>query len=194
MTAYFLFEGRTTGLRTDLIRRPHDAQTTHRRSGLQEAQELVASRQGHPRSAQRVELSPRCGRGQTLIRWAIAILGTTHPQHLTQDASLFWRNLHVVFVATLPAVGAGAMVGEGPVDGFPRFWLGPQVDQGTRPIHVAFTAPSREAVDQVHAKAVDRDAEILCEARVWPEYHDRYYGCSSAIPTATTSKRSATSD
>ncbi|MDQ3155245.1 MAG: VOC family protein [Actinomycetota bacterium] len=72
--------------------------------------------------------------------------------------------------------GEGAVVGFSGVDGFPHFWLGPQVDPGTRPIHLAFTAPSREAVDQVHAKAIERGAEILHEARVWPEYHDRYYG------------------
>jgi len=70
----------------------------------------------------------------------------------------------------------GPVVGIAAADGFPRFWLGPLVDSGKRPIHLAFTAPSREEVDQVHANAVANGAEILHEARLWPEYHDRYYG------------------
>lgn len=38
---------------------------------------------------------------------AIAILGTTHPQHLTQDDSLFWRNLHVVLLPLFPLLALG---------------------------------------------------------------------------------------
>lgn len=70
----------------------------------------------------------------------------------------------------------GSAVGLSGEDGFPHFWLGSQVDQGSRPIHLAFTAPSREAVDQVHARVVARGGEILHEPRLWPEYHDHYYG------------------
>ncbi|MEO6472077.1 MAG: VOC family protein [Aeromicrobium sp.] len=72
--------------------------------------------------------------------------------------------------------GDVTVVGISGFDGFPRFWLGPQVDPGTRPIHLAFTAPSREAVDQVHVRAVARGTEILHEPREWPEYHPNYYG------------------
>jgi len=60
-------------------------------------------------------------------------------------------------------------------DGFPHFWLGTAVDHGVRPIHVALSAPSRDAVDAVHAAAVEAGAEILHEPRVWPEYHEGYY-------------------
>ena len=35
---------------------------------------------------------------------------------------------------------------------------------------------SRDAVDAVHAAAVAADVEVLHEPRLWPEYHDRYYG------------------
>jgi len=73
-------------------------------------------------------------------------------------------------------VDGGSVVGFAGLDGFPRFWLGSQVDSGSRPIHLAFTAPSREAVDEVHTNAVARGAEVLHEPRVWPEYHDSYYG------------------
>ena len=70
----------------------------------------------------------------------------------------------------------GTAIGISGVDGMPRFWLGPQVDAGSGPIHLAFIAPTKEAVDAVQARAVARGGEILHEARMWPEYHDHYYG------------------
>jgi catechol 2,3-dioxygenase-like lactoylglutathione lyase family enzyme len=68
------------------------------------------------------------------------------------------------------------VVGLAGPDGFPKLWLGPLVDDGHRPVHLALTAPSREAVDQVFAAATDAGTEILHEPRVWPEYHPGYYG------------------
>ena len=60
---------------------------------------------------------------------------------------------------------------------FPDFWLGPQTSgEGFRESHLAFTAPSRFAVDEFFAAAVERGAEVLHEPRVWPEYHEHYYG------------------
>lgn len=59
----------------------------------------------------------------------------------------------------------------------PSFWLGKHtVGEGFRESHIAFTAPSREAVDTFHAAAVTLGAEVLHEPRVWPEYHAGYYG------------------
>jgi catechol 2,3-dioxygenase-like lactoylglutathione lyase family enzyme len=70
----------------------------------------------------------------------------------------------------------GTVVGFG-TDGKPDFWLGPQqTGTGFREAHLAFTAPSREAVRQFFAAAVRAGAEILHEPRVWPEYHAHYYG------------------
>ncbi|MDQ3526492.1 MAG: VOC family protein, partial [Actinomycetota bacterium] len=40
----------------------------------------------------------------------------------------------------------GAVVGLSGADQFPHLWLGPLVDPGVRPVHLALTAPSREAV------------------------------------------------
>ncbi len=60
--------------------------------------------------------------------------------------------------------------------GFPELWLGPLVDRGHRPVHLALTAPSREAVDAVHAAALAAGAEVLHPPRLWPEYHPGYYG------------------
>jgi catechol 2,3-dioxygenase-like lactoylglutathione lyase family enzyme len=61
-------------------------------------------------------------------------------------------------------------------DGAPRFWLGPSTGGPSRELHVAFAAPSREAVDEVHRAAVAAGAEVLHPPRVWPEYHPGYYG------------------
>ena len=72
--------------------------------------------------------------------------------------------------------GDGTVVGLCGPDGMPQLWFGPLVDDGLRPVHLALTAPSREAVDQVHAAARDAGAEILHEPREWPEYHPGYYG------------------
>ena len=69
----------------------------------------------------------------------------------------------------------GEVVGYGTE--FPDFWLGPQqTGEGFRESHIAFRAPSREAVDAFQQAAVDFGMELLHAARVWPEYHAGYYG------------------
>jgi len=69
----------------------------------------------------------------------------------------------------------GAVVGLCGPDSFPRLWLGSAVDTGVRPVHLALTAPSREAVDAVFTEATAVGTEILHEPRIWPEYHPGYY-------------------
>ena len=69
----------------------------------------------------------------------------------------------------------GVVVGLCGPDSFPRLWLGAAVDSGHRPVHLAVSAPSREAVDAVSAAAEDSGAEILHAPRLWPEYHPGYY-------------------
>ena len=70
---------------------------------------------------------------------------------------------------------AGEVVGFSGADGFPHFWLAPLEEPGSRPVHLALAAPSREAVDAVHAAALAAGAEVLHAPRVWPEYHPGYY-------------------
>jgi catechol 2,3-dioxygenase-like lactoylglutathione lyase family enzyme len=70
----------------------------------------------------------------------------------------------------------GDVIGLSGPDGMPRLWLGPLVDPGARPVHLALSAPSREAVDAVHRAALEAGAEVLHAARIWPEYHPGYYG------------------
>jgi catechol 2,3-dioxygenase-like lactoylglutathione lyase family enzyme len=70
----------------------------------------------------------------------------------------------------------GTVVGFG-TDGQPEFSLGPQqTGTGFREAHLAFAAPSRAAVREFFAAAVQAGAEVLHEPRVWPEYHAQYYG------------------
>ncbi len=45
-----------------------------------------------------------------------------------------------------------------------------------REVHVAFTAPDVEHVRAFFAAAVRAGAEVLHEPRMWPEYHDHYFG------------------
>jgi catechol 2,3-dioxygenase-like lactoylglutathione lyase family enzyme len=69
--------------------------------------------------------------------------------------------------------------------GMPEFILGPQqTGTGFRETHLAFTAPSRAAVREFFAAAVQAGAEVLHA----PSTTAR----SSATPTATTSRPSAT--
>jgi catechol 2,3-dioxygenase-like lactoylglutathione lyase family enzyme len=75
-----------------------------------------------------------------------------------------------------PREGGGLVVGLCGPDGAPRFWLGPSTGGAGRELHVAFAAPGREAVDEVHRAAVAAGAEVLHAPRIWPEYHPGYYG------------------
>jgi catechol 2,3-dioxygenase-like lactoylglutathione lyase family enzyme len=59
----------------------------------------------------------------------------------------------------------------------PEFWIGPQATgDGFRESHLAFTAPDRAAVRAFLDAALDVGAEVLHQARLWPEYHPNYYG------------------
>lgn len=68
------------------------------------------------------------------------------------------------------------VVGLAGADGFPHFWLSGAPEGSKHEAHIAFTAPSREAVEAVHAAAVAGGYEVLHAPRVWPEYHPGYYG------------------
>jgi len=70
----------------------------------------------------------------------------------------------------------GGAVGFG-MAGKPEFWIGGQVSgEGFRESHIAFAAPSREAVRAFFDAAVGAGALVLHEPRLWPEYHAGYYG------------------
>jgi catechol 2,3-dioxygenase-like lactoylglutathione lyase family enzyme len=70
----------------------------------------------------------------------------------------------------------GVAIGYG-TEGKPDFWIGAQATgEGFRESHIAFTAPTRAAVRAFFEAATARGAEVLHEPRIWPEYHDTYYG------------------
>ena len=70
----------------------------------------------------------------------------------------------------------GEVIGYG-VPPMPDFWLGPRTTgEGFRESHIAFTATDRAAVDAFLEAGRNAGAEVLHEARVWPEYHPNYYG------------------
>ena len=59
----------------------------------------------------------------------------------------------------------------------PDFWLSRFDDMGpNREIHVAFTAPDADTVRRFFETAVRLGAEVLHEPRLWPEYHETYFG------------------
>lgn len=68
----------------------------------------------------------------------------------------------------------GDVLGYG-VPPMPDFWLGPRdTGEGFRESHIAFAAPNRASVRAFLVAAVAQGAEVLHEARVWPEYHPGY--------------------
>jgi catechol 2,3-dioxygenase-like lactoylglutathione lyase family enzyme len=59
----------------------------------------------------------------------------------------------------------------------PDFWIGQQqTGDGFRESHIAFTAGDRAAVLAFFDAAVKAGAEVLHEPRIWPEYHENYFG------------------
>jgi catechol 2,3-dioxygenase-like lactoylglutathione lyase family enzyme len=71
----------------------------------------------------------------------------------------------------------GDFIGYGS-NGKPDFWIGRYADmpETQREVHVAFSAPDPATVRAFHEAAVALGAESLHEPRMWPEYHDGYYG------------------
>ena len=84
--------------------------------------------------------------------------------------------------AVLAPLGATRLMDFGVAIGFgvrpkPDFWIG-QLDSGDgfRESHIAFVASDRAAVRAFFEAAVAAGAEVLHEPRLWPEYHEEYYG------------------
>lgn len=84
--------------------------------------------------------------------------------------------------AVLAALGYGRVmdfgeaIGYGP-PGSPDFWISAfDSGEGFRESHIAFRAESRAHVQEFFAAATARGAEVLHEPRLWPEYHEHYYG------------------
>ncbi len=82
----------------------------------------------------------------------------------------------------LAPLGGSCLMDFGDVRGYgiapmPDFWFGPQsTGVGFRESHIAFSAPDRAAVRAFFDVAVSAGAEVLHEPRVFPEYHETYFG------------------
>ena len=83
--------------------------------------------------------------------------------------------------AVLEPLGARRLMDYGVAIGYgvepkPDFWLAGNTGSGFRESHIAFTASDRATVRAFFDAAVRHGAEVLHEPRVWPEYHEHYYG------------------
>jgi catechol 2,3-dioxygenase-like lactoylglutathione lyase family enzyme len=63
----------------------------------------------------------------------------------------------------------------------PSFWISAQPAEGpasgpNREVHIAFTAANAATVRAFFDAATELGAEVLHAPRLWPEYHDGYYG------------------
>ncbi|MGP4004137.1 VOC family protein [Streptomyces sp. 8N706] len=96
------------------------------------------------------------------------------------------RTSAAFYDAVLEPLGSRRLLEFGEVIGYgatrPEFWLGP-LSEGARgsggearEVHVAFTAADRVAVAAFHAAALAAGAEELHAPRMWPEYHETYFG------------------
>jgi catechol 2,3-dioxygenase-like lactoylglutathione lyase family enzyme len=84
--------------------------------------------------------------------------------------------------AALAPLGGERLMDFGDVIGYgvppqPELWLSPwQTGEGFRESHIAFTARDRAAVRAFFDAAVAAGAEVLHEPRIFPEYHENYFG------------------
>lgn len=83
--------------------------------------------------------------------------------------------------AVLAPLGGRRLMDFGQVLGYgvdrPEFWLGPVTTAGTaREVHLAFSAADRDTVVAFFDAAVAAGPEVLHAPRLWPEYHESYFG------------------
>ena len=90
------------------------------------------------------------------------------------------RDLYAAVLAPLgitPGHDNGTTVGFfGPDSDSSSFWLSPAERSEDRELHLAFRAADRATVEAFHAAALAIGAEVLNAPRIFPEYHEHYYG------------------
>ena len=85
------------------------------------------------------------------------------------------------YQVVLAPLGIHAGHDDGTVVGFfgpeaGSFWLCPAERAEDRELHIAFRAASRDVVLAFHDAAVGIGAEVLQAPRLFPEYHEHYFG------------------
>ena len=96
-----------------------------------------------------------------------------------------WARSRDFYDKVLGVLGYGRVLDMGPAIGYgtggkPSFWIADASagDAGgpNREVHIAFAANGPEAVQAFFHAALALGAEPLHEPRLWPEYHENYYG------------------
>ena len=118
--------------------------------------------------------------------------------HISIQAADYEASL-TFYDSVLGALGYGMLVDRDSVAGYgertPVFWVGAQTDgDGFRQTHIAFTAPTREAVDAYYAAATALGAEVLYAPKDGPSTTRATTRRSYVTRTATTSRPSVTTD
>lgn len=97
------------------------------------------------------------------------------------DAAFAPLGVDVVMSVGAELTGGSAVLGYGPradgrdiQAGKPSFWIG-EDETLTGPMHVAFVAPSRAAVDAFHAAALAAGGTDNGPPGLRPHYHPNYY-------------------
>jgi catechol 2,3-dioxygenase-like lactoylglutathione lyase family enzyme len=91
------------------------------------------------------------------------------------SSSLFYDRVLAPLGASR-AMDFGEVIGYG-LEGKPEFWVGPLVSgEPNREVHVAFRTKDRATVRAFFEAAVSLGATVLNAPRLWPEYHENYYG------------------
>ncbi len=90
------------------------------------------------------------------------------------EATLAALDIGIVMEVTAEQTGSGSHAGFGD-NGKPYFWIGDGEPLQGR-LHVAFTAPSRAAVDAFHRAALAAGGTDNGAPGLRPHYHPDYYG------------------
>ncbi len=94
---------------------------------------------------------------------------------MDMDASTAFYDTVLATLGHRRVMDFGVAVGYGTT--MPAFWVSTFEGIGpNREVHIAFSADSAELVDAFHAAATAAGAETLHAPRLWPEYHEHYYG------------------
>lgn len=98
------------------------------------------------------------------------------------DAAFAPLGIDVVMSVSAEETGASSHLGYGPSAdgrdiqaGKPSFWISQQ-EALTGPMHIAFVAKTRAAVDAFHAAAVAAGGKDNGPPGIRPHYHPNYYG------------------
>jgi catechol 2,3-dioxygenase-like lactoylglutathione lyase family enzyme len=81
----------------------------------------------------------------------------------------------LVMEVTAEQTGDGSHAGFG-MHGRPTFWIGTSQNAHSGNVHVAFTAPDRDAVRAFHRLALEAGATDNGAPGLRPHYHEHYYG------------------